>query len=71
MLILRSKVSVQVECFKNAYSFTFREDMGVEVMFGSTTYGAGNNVLTVELSQYQAIVVQDRGQADLTGERVR
>ena len=45
--------------------------MGVEVVFGSTTFGAGNNVLTVELSQYQAIVVQDRGQADLTGERVR
>ena len=54
----------------NACSFTFREDMGVQVMFGSTTYGAGNNVLTVELSQYQAIVVQDRGQADLTGKQV-
>ena len=41
--------------------------MGVKVVSSSTVYGAGNPRLVVELMQYEAVVIQDSENADLSG----
>ena len=39
----------------------------MRVVYESTVYGVGKPILNVELQQYQAIVIEDSGNADLSG----
>ena len=41
--------------------------MNVRVVYESTVYGVGKPVLNAELQLYQALVIEDSGNADLSG----